>query len=113
MPRATADVIRSLGHDAIDVRDQGWGATPDDFPAAQCQHGVRCMMTRDMDFADILAYPPLHYPGIAVFRLSERTNRDLILGLVQSFFAMTDVIQRLPGRLAIVEVDRVRLRPSE
>lgn len=113
MPRATAELIRSLGHDAADVRDLGWGAQPDDFLAAQCQRDSRCMVTRDLDFADILAYPPLQYPGIVVFRLPEQANRELILGLVQSFFTMTDVIQLLPGRLAIVEVDRVRLRPSE
>jgi hypothetical protein len=70
------------------------------------------LLTGDFDFADIRDYPPEYYSGLVVFAFPARTNRDMILRLVASFLAEGSVLEQLPGRLAIVEPGRVRLRPA-
>jgi hypothetical protein len=87
LPRPVAPLVRSLGHEATDVRDVGLGEAPDAEIAAYARAHELCLLTGDFDFADIRDYPPEHYYGIVV-------------------------LSRLPGRLAIVEPGRIRLRPA-
>jgi len=61
---------------------------------------------------DIRNYPPEQYHGIVVLRLpGDATARD-ILDLIEQFAGQVEVIERLPGRLAVVQFGRVRLRPQ-
>jgi hypothetical protein len=112
LPRPTADLVRSFGHEATDVRDIGLGASPDDQIAAHAQTERLCLLTGDFDFADIRDYPPEHYAGLVVFAFPPDANRDVILRLVKIFFEEGNVLAQLPGRLAIVEPGRIRLRPA-
>jgi hypothetical protein len=112
LPRPTADLVRSLGHEATDVRDIGLGASPDRHIAAYAQSHGLCLLTGDFDFADIRDYPPEGYAGLVVFVLPDDANRDVILHLVEAFFRNRGVLDQLPGRLAIAEPGRVRLRPA-
>jgi predicted nuclease of predicted toxin-antitoxin system len=112
LPRPTADLVRSLGHEATDVRAIGLGAAPDDRVAAHAQSHGLCLLTGDFDFADIRDYPPEKYSGLVVFVLPDDANRDIILNLIRAFFAERAVLEKLPGRLAIAEPGRVRLRPA-
>ncbi len=112
LPRPTADLVREMGHDATDVRDIGLGAAPDGRIAAYAQSHGLCLLTGDFDFADIRHYPPEDYSGLVVFVLPDDANRDTILRLVRVFFMEKSVLERLPGRLAIAEPGRVRLRPA-
>ena len=112
LPRPTAPLVRRLGHEAQDVRDIGLGAAPDEEIAAYARTHGMCLLTGDLDFADIRDYPPENYAGLAVFRLPNNANRDIILRLVEAFLRQSDVLGQLPGRLAIVERGRIRLRPA-
>ncbi len=112
LPRPTATLTRNLGHEAIDVRDIGLGASPDQEIAAYARvHGL-CLLTGDFDFSDIRDYPPEEYAGLAVLKLPNHADRDCILSLVERFIQQADVLDQLPGRLAIVERGRIRLRPA-
>ena len=84
LPRATGEALRRAGHDAFDVRDIGLGDAKDHEIAVYAQAHKLCLLTGDFDFADIRNYPPHSY----------------------------EVLTRLPGRLAIVEPGRVRIRSS-
>jgi hypothetical protein len=112
LPRPTADLVRRFGHEATDVRDIGLGALPDRHIAAYAQSHGLCLLTGDFDFADIRDYPPIDYAGLVVFVLPDDANRDIILHLVEAFFRNGGVLDQLPGRLAIAEPGRVRLRPA-
>jgi predicted nuclease of predicted toxin-antitoxin system len=112
LPRPTADLVRSMGHEASDVRDIGLGAAPDERIAAYAQSHSLCLLTGDFDFADIRDYPPGEYSGVVVFVLPDDANRDRILSLIKAFFEERAVLEKLPGRLAIAEPGRVRLRPA-
>ncbi len=112
LPRPTANLVQSLGHEALDVRDIGLGAAPDEKIAAYAQVHQLCLLTGDFDFADIRDYPPEDYAGLVVLKLPDIANRDFILRLVEAFLRESDVLSRLSGRLAIVELGRIRLRPA-
>ena len=112
LPRPTADLIRSMGHEAVDVRDIGLGKAKDAQIAEYAQSNRLCLLTGDFDFSDIRDYPPEDYAGLVVLTLPDNANRDMILHLVESFLRDSEVLNRLPGRLAIVEFGRIRLRPA-
>jgi len=112
LPRPVATLVRSLGHEALDVRDIGLGAAPDEEIAGHAKaHGL-CLLTGDFDFADIRDYPPEDYQGLVVLKVPDNVNREFILRLIETFLRQSDLVGQLPGRLAIVERGRVRLRPT-
>jgi predicted nuclease of predicted toxin-antitoxin system len=80
MPVEAAQLLAAAGHDVATVVDQGMGGQPDATVATACQVERRAIVTFDLDFADIRAYPPADYHGIIVFRLSRPTKHHLLAG---------------------------------
>ena len=112
LPRSLAGVISSLGHEALDVRDLGLGAAPDERIATEARQRGACLVTGDFGFADIRNYPPADYAGIAVLEIPGDAGTEVILSLVKSWLSQPGLLKHLPGRLAIVAPGRIRLRPS-
>ncbi len=100
--------VRSLGHDVMDIKEQNLFGTPDEEIIQIAQRTGRILITSDKDFSNILAYPPSQYPGIIVLRLSRLT----INGATQRVVAFLKMLtgEKISGRLAIIEPDRVRFR---
>ena len=87
--------------------DQQMGGQEDPDIAAVCVNEGRALITLDLDFADIRAYPPRRYPGIVVFRVSSQLREDLLdigVGL------LGNLSSALQGQLWIVEDTRIRVR---
>lgn len=112
LPRSLADVARTAGDEAIHVRDVGLGDATDETIAAYARAHDLLLVTRDLDFADVRAYPPAGGPGIVVLRLPEDAVASAIVALFGRLLAQRKIVERLSGRLAVVERDRVRVRPS-
>jgi predicted nuclease of predicted toxin-antitoxin system len=112
LPRSAGDAIRSLGHDAVDVRDIGLGGAPDDVIAERARTDSQVLITRDFAFADIRNYPPAEYPGIIVLDLPNQATAAQVVKALQTFVGTVEWLELLPGRLAIVELTRVRFRPA-
>ena len=112
LPRSTAACIRKCGHEAVDVRDIGMGKSPDSAIARHAQQEGLALITRDKDFGDVRNYPPANYAGIVVLDLRDDTVAAEILRILTAFLGQTAILARLPGRLAIVEASRIRLRPA-
>jgi predicted nuclease of predicted toxin-antitoxin system len=111
MPRSTAELLKRYGHEATDVRDIGMGGAADSEIATYAQGNRLALVTRDFDFADVRNYPPAQYAGILVLELPEDAVATFVLRVLESFVANNELVQALPGRLAIVQPTRVRLRP--
>jgi predicted nuclease of predicted toxin-antitoxin system len=112
LPRSVADALRAPGHDAVDVRDVGMGGSDDDVIAAHARQNGQARLARDFDFADIRNYPPAQYAGIVVVDRPNHATAPQVVRAVVSFAANAELLQQLAGRLAIVELGRVRFRPS-
>ena len=98
----------ALDHDVIDIRDIRPPATPDIevYRLANAQN--RIIITRDLDFSNILLYPPPPDGGIIVLRVHLLTVSE-ILNIIK------DLISRIPeeeiiGSLIIARKDHYRLR---
>jgi predicted nuclease of predicted toxin-antitoxin system len=110
LPRSVGDLIRSNGHEATDVRDIGLRSALDTTIAQHAQREGWCLLTGDFDFSDIRSYPPADYAGIVVLVIPPMVTSLYITQLLAMFLQQRDVIEQLPGKLAIVEAGRVRLR---
>jgi predicted nuclease of predicted toxin-antitoxin system len=111
LPRSATEMLRQNGHDVADVRDIGLRDATDDIIAAQARR-ERQALTRDLDFADIRNYPPGEYAGIVVLRLPDDASATQVVKILETFIRNADWLAALSGRLAIVEVWRVRFRPA-
>ena len=108
LPFQLKGLFKEYGHDAMTIHDQGMGGATDSDIASACLAEERILVTADLDFADIRAYPPGNHPGIVVFRLTRRT-RDNVLEVGAALIGtLADSFSK--GQLWIVEDSRVRIR---
>lgn len=108
LPEDVAEVLADAGHDAMTVHDQRMVGKPDPFVAAVCQAEGRALMTLDLDFSDIRAYPPGESPGIIVLR--PRTHsKPAVLELMLQIIPLLNS-EPLAGKLWIVQENGLRIR---
>jgi predicted nuclease of predicted toxin-antitoxin system len=112
LPRSLVGMLTEAGHEALHVRDGGLGDAEDSKIADYARRRGYALMTRDFDFADIRTYPPRDYHGLVIIDLPETAVASAIQHLVQSLLLNKEVLDLLPGRLAIVEFGRIRLREA-
>ena len=55
LPRSAVAALTRDGHTAEHVRDVGLGNAPDHLIAAHARNVGACLITRDLDFADVRA----------------------------------------------------------
>lgn len=72
LPQDAPLLLREAGHDATSVLEQDLGGEPDDRIAAVCRDEQRALITLDLDFTNIRAYPPNEAAGIIVLRLTQQ-----------------------------------------
>ena len=106
-----ASFMRQHGHDVVTVWDQGLRGTPDTNLAEVCRREGRALITLDLDFADIRAYPPEEYHGLIVLRVSSQDRRHVleVLNRIMPLFE-----EEPPAKhLWIVDEQSVRIRGKE
>ena len=103
-----APFLRDHGHDAVTVWDQGMRGTPDVTLADLCRAEGRALVTLDLDFADIRAYPPEEHPGLIVLRVTRQDRASLL----EAIGRIVPLLEReaLDRHLWVVEEQSVRLR---
>jgi len=82
LPIEFADLLTARGYEATTVVEQKLQGKSDDAILDACLREERILVTLDLDFADIKAYPPSEFPGFIVFRIP-RQNRKILIGLFQ------------------------------
>ncbi len=103
-------MVALYGHVAVDVHDIGMARANDPDIAAYAQRNQFCLLTEDWGFSDIRHYPPESYHGIVVFETTDNSV-DQKLAALRNLLDHPQLVESLPGRLAIVTVARIRLRP--
>ena len=108
LPAEVASLLREAGHEATTVVQQHLAGSTDPQLASVCQQEERALVTLDVDFADIRAYPPPQYAGLIVLRLS-RQDKPYVLSVFNKIVPLL-MVEPVRQRLWIVEEHRVRIR---
>lgn len=107
LPDALVSVLAEKGHDACTAREQTLHGRPDFELASACKAEGRVIVTLDLDFSDITAFPPEEYAGIVVLRVRNQ-SKPHVVSIFRALLPLFDT-EHLKGHLWIVEENRVRV----
>lgn len=110
LPAEAAGVLRDSGFGADTVGDERLSGAADEMVASASKAERRILVTLDLDFANIRAYPPGEHPGIIVLRVKHQ-DKPSVLGCVRRL-AIALMLRDPAGELWIVEGNRIRFRPA-
>ncbi len=108
LPLKLAEALRDSGYEADTVADEGLSGASDTVISDVLKQEQRALVTLDLDFSNIRAYPPVDYFGIIILR-AHLQDKHSVLELARKFIPMLG-IQSLQGSLWIVEPGRIRIR---
>lgn len=108
LPYSAKEVFASP-HDAMHVRDLGLSAASDAVIIERAKKERAVLVTRDLDFANILRFPPRRYSGIVVLKIPSFYNAASIKRVLGEFLTKAK-IESLPRSTVIVEEGRIRIR---
>jgi predicted nuclease of predicted toxin-antitoxin system len=108
LPPSAAELLRGLGHDVTTVYDQGLQSCTDPEVLAACQGEGRILLSLDLDFSNILVYPPERYAGLIVLRLHKPGPRA-VMSLLRRVVPHLETVP-VAGRLWIADQHRIRIR---
>jgi len=98
----------AAGHDAHSVVEQALGGQTDERVINVCRREYRALITLDLDFSNILAYPPSKFTGIVVLRLANQAHITVEAAIRRMLALLQE--EPLVGMLWIVEERGVRIR---
>ena len=104
----TQRIFESAEHDVHTVHQELLQGSPDQRLYEICCHEQRCLVTLDLDFADVTRFPPQQAGGIVVIRVPRNPSISLLETLVKQFL-QTAKQMSVAQRLWIVEVGRIRI----
>lgn len=108
LPAECAAPLRKAGFEADTVADERLTGADDRLIADRSRAEDRVLVTLDLDFGNVRAYPPADHAGIIVLRL-KRQDKHSVLALMHR--VVLTLTNRTPaGELWIVEADRIRFR---
>ena len=108
VPVEVSSLLRRHGLDSLTIVQQAMSGFKDEDVATVCREEGRILITLDLDFADIRAYPPGHFPGLVVLRPTTQA-RAAVLSLVERIIPLLST-EPLYGKLWIVDPKRIRIR---
>ena len=108
LPVEAAVVLRDCGFEADTVGDESLTGVDYETLAISVRADQRILVTLDLDFANIRAYPPDEYAGIVVLRPKTQEKPTLIAYTRR--LAMILAGRDPSGELWIVGPDRLRVR---
>jgi predicted nuclease of predicted toxin-antitoxin system len=107
----SARLFPEAGHDVETVAEEGLSGATDELIFETCIRENRCLLSLDLDFADVVRFPPHKTAGIAVLRLPKGASLSLLERFVSGLLNMLDA-EPITGRLWIVEAGRIRVHEN-
>jgi len=108
LPESVKRLIIEHGFDCHSVYDENIQGGTDDRLIEICREEKRHLLTLDLDFADIVTYPPEQYHGIIVIRLSKQDAPSVTKRVGEILDQISKL--KLPGHLVSVGNDKIRYR---
>lgn len=110
--KRTRQLFYAAGHDVQTVRDQGLQGCSDHHLYKICCSETRCLVTLDLDFADVTRFPPAKTSGIVVIRVPRNPSITLLEKLISQFLQSL-IKESVENSLWIVEIGRIRIHQSD
>ena len=107
LAQSTSEFLRSLGYDAIHLRDEGLQRLPDEQIVIKAQVEGRAIITHDLDFGRIVALSGDTVPSIVTLRLTDMTPASVNDALRT---VLNDAARSLEGRKTSVS-DSIYVAP--
>jgi predicted nuclease of predicted toxin-antitoxin system len=108
LPVEAAQILKVAGFTADTIQDENLSGSDDETVARRSRSEDQILVTLDLDFANIQAYPPGTHTGVVVLRL-KRQDKGTVLAYVRRLIAALP--HRSPvGELWIVGGNRIRFR---
>lgn len=104
--------LRTAGHDVATVAAQRLSGADDERIFRICAAEGRALVTLDLDFSQVLRFPPEQSAGIAILSASRTMTSGLLGSLLDQMIAMLPS-QPLIGRLWMVEPGRIRIHAGD
>jgi predicted nuclease of predicted toxin-antitoxin system len=108
LPEEAADLLRTAGHDAQSVHQEGIAGASDERIVDVLRSEHRAFITLDLDFADIRAYPPSEFCGLIVLRPRSQSSASVVAMLKRILPVFNAEV--LDGKLWVVDEHTVRIR---
>jgi len=108
VPGEAAALLRDAGHDVRTALEQKLGGQPDERILGACRDESRILVTLDLGFADIRAYPPAGHAGVWVLRPMLQ-QIELTLQLLRQGLGIASG-EPVAHRLWVIEPGRVRIK---
>jgi predicted nuclease of predicted toxin-antitoxin system len=107
----SARLFPEAGHEVETVFKEGLSGASDELIFETCIQEKRCLLSLDLDFADVVRFPPHKTAGVAVLRIPKGASLSLLEKFVSDLLSMLDA-QPITGRLWIVEAGRIRVHEN-
>jgi predicted nuclease of predicted toxin-antitoxin system len=82
LPLEAATTLRDAGFEVETVWDEALSGPADQMIASRVQQECGILITLDLDFANIQAYPPDRYAGIVVLR-SKTQDKSMVVAYMR------------------------------
>ena len=95
LPADCAVLLRNSGFEADTVADKRLAGADDNVIASRSQAEERLLVTLDLDFSNVRAYPPAQHAGIIFLRARRQDKRTVLALIDRIVLALTN---RTPAR---------------
>jgi len=105
------DLFRAAGHDVETVHGESLGGAADHKIYGACCQEQRCLVTLDLDFADVTRFNPEQAAGIVVLRPPHNPSLVLLQHMIGQLLQQVER-QTITGQLWILETGRLRIHEA-
>jgi predicted nuclease of predicted toxin-antitoxin system len=107
LPESLLPALRTLGHDADNVRSEGIEGQDDDVVWRAAQGEDRFLVTQDLDFSDVRTFAPGTHAGLLLVRLPS-AGREELVRVLGELFRDSDV-ESWRGCFAVLSPHKLRI----
>ncbi|MBN2541738.1 DUF5615 family PIN-like protein [bacterium] len=107
-----SSILKNSGYEVTTVREEDLQGCSDDELYKKCSKDKMCLVTLDLDFANVLRFPPQEVYGIVVIRVPRNPTLRILELLVEQLVESLNKIS-VKGQLWVVEVGRIRIHQTD
>jgi len=109
MPKSSAKMLENFGFEVEHARSAGLKGEPDKEIAKYAKEQKAILVTKDLDFGNVLLYDKDSHYGLLIIRLPHDYSAKQITDKLKKFINNIDV-KDLVDKITILELGRYRIR---